>query len=83
MSHFVSPDTGSHFELFGPSAPFDAIASRLDVPVLARVPLEPTVSKGGDAGSPVVLRGEKEGGESRKVFEDMARMVWQRIERKV
>lgn len=41
-------------ELFG-SGGGDAVAARLEVPVLARVPLSVALREGGDAGAPVVL----------------------------
>jgi len=41
-------------ELFGAGGG-DAVAARLDVPVLARVPLSVALREGGDAGTPVVL----------------------------
>jgi ATP-binding protein involved in chromosome partitioning len=41
-------------DLFG-SGGGDAVAARLDVPVLARIPLSRALREGGDAGSPVVL----------------------------
>jgi ATP-binding protein involved in chromosome partitioning len=41
-------------ELFG-SGGGDAVAARLDVPVLARIPLSRALREGGDAGAPVVL----------------------------
>jgi ATP-binding protein involved in chromosome partitioning len=41
-------------ELFG-SGGGDAVAARLDVPVLARIPLSVPLREGGDAGAPVVL----------------------------
>ncbi|WP_395639371.1 P-loop NTPase [Pseudolysinimonas sp.] len=41
-------------DLFG-SGGGDAVASRLDVPVLARIPLSRPLREGGDAGAPVVL----------------------------
>ena len=41
-------------ELFG-SGGGDAVAARLDVPVLARIPLSVALREGGDAGAPVVL----------------------------
>lgn len=41
-------------DLFG-SGGGDAVAARLDVPVLARVPLSRALREGGDAGVPVVL----------------------------
>jgi ATP-binding protein involved in chromosome partitioning len=41
-------------DLFGEGGG-DAVAKRLDVPVLARIPLSRALREGGDAGSPVVL----------------------------
>jgi ATP-binding protein involved in chromosome partitioning len=41
-------------ELFG-SGGGDALAARLEVPVLARIPLSRALREGGDAGAPVVL----------------------------
>jgi ATP-binding protein involved in chromosome partitioning len=41
-------------ELFG-SGGGDAVGARLDVPVLARIPLSVALREGGDAGAPVVL----------------------------
>jgi ATP-binding protein involved in chromosome partitioning len=41
-------------DLFG-SGGGDAVAGRLDVPVLARIPLSVPLREGGDAGAPVVL----------------------------
>jgi ATP-binding protein involved in chromosome partitioning len=41
-------------ELFG-SGGGDAVAARLDVPVLARIPLSVPLREGGDVGAPVVL----------------------------
>jgi ATP-binding protein involved in chromosome partitioning len=41
-------------DLFGTGGG-DAVAARLDVPVLARVPLSRALREGGDAGTPVVL----------------------------
>ncbi|KDN48545.1 P-loop containing nucleoside triphosphate hydrolase protein [Tilletiaria anomala UBC 951] len=55
MSHFISPDTGKNFLLFGSSAAFDALAQRLHVPILGRVPLEPALSAAGDCGQPAAL----------------------------
>ncbi|KAN0064352.1 hypothetical protein ACQY0O_002547 [Thecaphora frezii] len=56
MSHFVSPDTGRTFHLFGPSQPFESYAEQRNVPILGRIPLQPDVSVGGDKGLPTVLR---------------------------
>ena len=53
MSEFVAPD-GSRFALFGAGGGA-ALAEEIGVPLVARIPLEPAVSSGGDIGRPVVL----------------------------
>ncbi|MBM3696298.1 MAG: Mrp/NBP35 family ATP-binding protein, partial [Actinobacteria bacterium] len=52
MSGFTTED-GRHYPLFG-SGGGQELADELGVPLLARVPLDPFVVEGGDAGSPVV-----------------------------
>jgi len=54
MSEFVTP-TGERFALFG-SGGGAALASDIGVPLVARIPIEPAVSTGGDTGKPVALR---------------------------
>lgn len=53
MTGFAQAD-GSVLELFG-SGGGDALAARLGVPVLARIPLSVALRAGGDAGEPIVL----------------------------
>ena len=53
MAGLTQPD-GSVLELFG-SGGGDELASRLGVPVLARIPLSVALRVGGDAGEPIVL----------------------------
>jgi ATP-binding protein involved in chromosome partitioning len=53
MSELVLPD-GSRHAVFGHGGG-DALAADIGVPVVARIPLEPAVSEGGDTGTPVVL----------------------------
>lgn len=53
MSVFVAPD-GQRFELFG-SGGGQALADEAGVELIGRVPIEPEVSAGGDAGQPVAL----------------------------
>lgn len=55
MTGLAQPD-GSVLELFG-SGGGDETAARLDVEVLARVPLSIALREGGDAGCPIVLEG--------------------------
>lgn len=77
MSHFIAPDTGATYPLFGPPDCFDALAMRLNVPVLAKVPLEMHVSYGGDTGVPEVIRPPSDGtGATRDVLRDMSRRTW-------
>lgn len=53
MAGLAQPD-GSVIELFGAGGGAE-VAARLEVPVLASVPLSVALREGGDAGSPVVL----------------------------
>jgi ATP-binding protein involved in chromosome partitioning len=53
MAGLLQPD-GSVLELFG-SGGGDELAHRLDVPVLARIPLSIALREGGDRGAPIVL----------------------------
>jgi len=53
MSAFVAPD-GSSYALFGEGGG-DALAAEIGAPLVGRVPLEPAVSAGGDAGRPAAL----------------------------
>ena len=53
MSEFVAPD-GARYALFG-SGGGDELARKIGAPLVARLPLEPAVSEGGDRGAPVVL----------------------------
>ena len=55
MSSFTDP-AGVEHELFG-SGGGEALALAIDAPLLGRVPIEPTVSAGGDSGEPVAING--------------------------
>ncbi len=55
MSAFVTPD-GQSWPLFGEGGG-QRLAQEIGVPFLGSVPLEPTVSAGGDAGRPVAVDG--------------------------
>ena len=52
MSGFICPDCGTEHDLFG-SGGGAAIARELGLEVLGRIPLEPGVRAGGDAGVPI------------------------------
>jgi len=50
MSYFVCPDTGKRHDIFGPSYA-DALAARLGVPFLGRLPLDPEITRLCDMGA--------------------------------
>jgi ATP-binding protein involved in chromosome partitioning len=62
MSGFTCPH-GEHYDLFG-SGGGERLASEIGAPLLARIPLDPAVSAGGDRGEPAAL----DGGTSGQVF---------------
>ncbi len=53
MSVFVAPD-GAEYPLFG-SGGGEALATEAGVPLIGKIPIEPSVSAGGDTGSPIAL----------------------------
>lgn len=82
MTHFTSPDTGKQYPLFGSPEAFDKFANSLNIPVLARLPLEPSISSGGDAGKPIVLAelsSNQIGAESSGIFRNLGQVVWEKL----
>ena len=71
MSAFTC-DHGESYPLFGVGGG-QALADEIGVPLLGQVPLEPGVSLGGDAGSPVALR--TDGGQAGVVFRAIAQRI--------
>jgi len=53
MAGFTT-DTGEHYPIFG-SGGGEALAEELSVPLLASVPIDPSMSEGSDAGEPIVV----------------------------
>lgn len=49
MSYFVAPDTGTKYEIFGPSYA-DRVAELANAPVLGRIPIDPMKAKLADEG---------------------------------
>jgi ATP-binding protein involved in chromosome partitioning len=49
MSYFECPDTGQHYEIFGPSHAEDT-AQQIGVPFLGRLPIDPEIARLCDAG---------------------------------
>ncbi len=52
MSGFICPGCGTEHDIFGTGGA-DSLAREFELEVLARIPLEPAVRTGGDAGAPI------------------------------
>jgi ATP-binding protein involved in chromosome partitioning len=70
MSAFTC-DHGERYELFGTGGG-EQLAEAIGVPLLGRVPLEPAVASGGDAGRPVALAEVAERGPAATEFAAIA-----------
>lgn len=73
MSVYVAPD-GSEHHIFGTGGG-QALAESADVELVARIPIEPAVSTGGDEGAPVAL----ESGPAADAFRQLAADVVDRL----
>jgi ATP-binding protein involved in chromosome partitioning len=71
MSELVLPD-GSHHAVFGVGGG-EALAGDIGAPLVARIPLEPSVSQGGDEGEPAALA--RPGSPAGQAFHDLAGRV--------
>ena len=72
MSYFICDGCGKHHNIFRTGGG-ERIAKAFGVPLLGKVPLEPSVADCGDLGTPAVLRYPNS--ESAKVFLDVAEKV--------
>jgi ATP-binding protein involved in chromosome partitioning len=71
MSEFVAPD-GSRHAVFGEGGGA-ALAAEIGVPLVARIPIEPAVSLGGDVGRPVAI--EAPGSPAGVAFAELAARI--------
>ena len=71
MSYFVCPDSGQKFDIFGHGGGAE-VARQYDLPLLAEIPIDPAIRKGGDAGQPAV---RVEGSAARESFLALAARV--------
>src|SRR3989442_6830876 len=55
MSHFVAPDTGRRYDIFGEGGG-RRLADEYGIPLLAQIPLDPETRVRGDEASPIALR---------------------------
>src|SRR5881397_409625 len=77
MSHFVAPDTGRRYDIFGEGGG-RRLAEEYGIPLLAQIPLDPETRVGGDEGSPIALR--RPDSPQAKVFRDLALAVRSRLD---
>ncbi len=70
MSYFEDPQGGQH-AIFGTGGG-DRLAAETNVPLLARLPIAPSVSAGGDSGEPAALMA---GGPVVEAFAELARRI--------
>ena len=80
MSAFICPDCGHEHDIFG-SGGGDKIARELELEVLGRIPLEPAVRSGSDAGVPITSPQHPDADASRAgaALRDVARIVAGRV----
>jgi ATP-binding protein involved in chromosome partitioning len=77
MAGFVTPD-GKRYDIFG-SGGGERLTQTFAVPLLASIPIDPSIRTGGDAGSPIVTQAESPAG---KIFADLAAKLRQIMEAK-
>jgi ATP-binding protein involved in chromosome partitioning len=80
MSGFICPGCGEEHDIFG-SGGGEKIARELDLEVLGRIPLEPGVRTGGDAGVPITSTQHPDADSSRAAaaLRDIARTIAGRV----
>src|SRR6187455_488744 len=78
MSYFVCPHCGGRSDIFAHGGARHE-AERLGVPFLGEVPLDLDIRLTSDAGTPVVVADPS--GEHARIYRDIARMVWEGVER--
>jgi len=77
MSFFCCPSCGTRSDIFGQGGG-QREATRLGVPFLGQIPLEPAVREGGDEGRPIVVRDPKSA--SARAFFEVARALLEKLE---
>ena len=78
MSYFVAPDTGKRYDIFGHGGARKE-AERVGVPFLGEIPLDIRIRETSDEGVPIVVA-EPDGPHAR-TFREIARAVWEGVQR--
>ncbi len=71
MSYFLCPDSGKVYHLFGEGGG-RRVSAQFGVPLLAQIPIEPSIREGGDAGRPAV---KNSASPAREVFLRLAERI--------
>ena len=58
MTEFICPDTNKSYKIFKGNGA-QLLSKKLDVPILAKIPIHPILAESADAGTPFVLMDEK------------------------
>jgi ATP-binding protein involved in chromosome partitioning len=77
MSHFIAPDTGTRYAIFGEGGGA-RVAAEFGVPLLGQIPLEMETRKGGDTGVPIVVG--QPGSAQARAFHEVAEAVKARVD---
>jgi ATP-binding protein involved in chromosome partitioning len=77
MSYFICPKSGETVDIFGKGGG-EKLASKFNVSLLGKVPMEIQVREGGDNGLPAVLLNKNS--KTKEIFEEIARNVLQFLE---
>jgi ATP-binding protein involved in chromosome partitioning len=76
MSYFVAPDTGTRYAIFGEGGG-RKVADEYGMPLLGQLPLDPDTRKGGDEGTPIMVR--RPDSAQANAFREIARRVIERL----
>jgi len=71
MSYFLCPDNGKKYDIFGQGGGAE-VAAQYQLPLLAEIPIDPAIRKGGDTGKPAAL---VEGSAAQEAFGKLAAKV--------
>ena len=78
MSYFEAPDTGKRYDIFGHGGARKE-AERVGVPFLGEIPLDIRIRETSDEGVPIVVA--EPDGTHAKSFREIARAVWEGVQR--
>ncbi len=78
MSGFICPNCGEESDIFGMGTS-QKVADEFDCELIARIPIEPAIRKGGDTGKPVTYY--EPDSETAKRFQEAASKIWDFMEK--